>query len=411
MISIKNLNFNFLILIYPLLLITGGFLTGLVIVILGLLFIYKYFRYQNLKILHTINFLNYFVIFILLYLIFLSLKSNYIYESLSSSLFLFRYYFFVLCVCYCLSFNKIFLQKMYLILFSIFIILFIDSIYQFIFNVNIFGFYIQQQGRVSSFFEDELILGSYIVRLLPVLIGLSFYLDTDLKIKKVIIISIIIISLIIILLSGERNSLALFFLVNFLLFLLIKELRRILLYTLITSLAVVFAFYIFNSDFNLRINRVLDILLMNDGSAMLTTYSNIIKVSLLLINNNFLTGTGPELFELSCVELYKNKLTNECFNHPHNYYLQSFTETGLIGFSILFLIFIYLLYEILKNLFLNQNIENININNFEKCLLIAVFLIIWPISQHTNLFGNFMSNFNIFIVALYIKMKYFKIND
>ena len=54
--------------------------------------------------------------------------------------------------------------------------MFIDSCYQYYNHINLFGIKIQNADRVSSFFGDELIMGSFFSRFLPLIIGLFFYL-------------------------------------------------------------------------------------------------------------------------------------------------------------------------------------------------------------------------------------------
>ena len=49
-----------------------------------------------------------------------------------------------------------------------------DSIFQFFTGFNILGFEIISD-RVSSFFNDELILGSYLVRVMPIILWFMFF--------------------------------------------------------------------------------------------------------------------------------------------------------------------------------------------------------------------------------------------
>ena len=72
--------------------------------------------------------------------------------------------------------NNFFEKKLLRIFFIIFVVLFFDSIYQFLFNKNILNFSIIEEGRISSFFRDELIMGSYVVRFFT-----RFYLYIFLK--------------------------------------------------------------------------------------------------------------------------------------------------------------------------------------------------------------------------------------
>ena len=94
-----------------------------------------------------------------------------------------------------------------------FIILLIDSLIQFTFGKNIFGFS-HPPGRITSFFGDESVLGSYVVRLSPLLIALicltkgKFY-ETMLIISSCFIISFV---------SGERAAIFLLLLFTSILF-------------------------------------------------------------------------------------------------------------------------------------------------------------------------------------------------
>ena len=47
--------------------------------------------------------------------------------------------------------------------------------------------------------------------------------------------------------------------------------------------------------------------------------------------------------------------------HPHNYYLEILTETGLIGFILIFFILQYLYITFIKKYFLNTRLKDNNI--------------------------------------------------
>ena len=53
----------------------------------------------------------------------------------------------------------------------------LDSFIQLLFGYNIFGSKIASNNRLSSLFDDELIMGSYITRLLPIIMSITFILD------------------------------------------------------------------------------------------------------------------------------------------------------------------------------------------------------------------------------------------
>ena len=89
----------------------------------------------------------------------------------------------------------------------IFTILFFDSNLQYWSGNNILG-YEYYFNRVSSFFDDELILGSYTARMLPIALSLIFF--STLKNKKFYIYYLSFISFIMIFLSSERTAFFLF---------------------------------------------------------------------------------------------------------------------------------------------------------------------------------------------------------
>ena len=68
-------------------------------------------------------------------------------------------------------------------------------------------------GRISGIFNDELILGSYIVRLLPILIALYFIKYNNQKnINPIYIYLFLIITIFTVLISGEEFQLFIYFL-------------------------------------------------------------------------------------------------------------------------------------------------------------------------------------------------------
>ena len=115
----------------------------------------------------------YFKYFIIFYLVCLasSLISDYKLISSIKSFFYFRFGIFALAVWYLLSKNKLLTKYIFLSLLFCFIILIFDGFVQYFYGKNIIG--IEKQGvRLSSFFGKELILGSYLSRILPILIGI-----------------------------------------------------------------------------------------------------------------------------------------------------------------------------------------------------------------------------------------------
>ena len=80
------------------------------------------------------------------------------------------------------------LKYFFYVLFFTFFLLVGDGFLQYLTGKNILGFEIVEANRISSFFHDELILGSYLSRLLPLLFGLFILLKFSLNRKVQILI-------------------------------------------------------------------------------------------------------------------------------------------------------------------------------------------------------------------------------
>ena len=120
-----------------------------------------------------------------------------------------------------------------------------------------------------------------------------------------------------------------------------------------------------------------------------------------IFKDNKLFGVGPKNFRKICKN--KNYYLNEfsCSTHPHNYYIQVLSETGIIGFLLIFIIYLSFVYLYF------HNIIKFNKENFlSKHVLISSFLInFFPFFPSGSLFNNWNSiiyTFPIgFLIALY----------
>ena len=167
--KIKSL--SLLICLIPLSMILGILVTEILILIITIFFIYycisnkSYFYFKS----------KYFKLFMIIYL-FLILNSTFsqdIILSLKVSLPYIRYGILSLAIWFVLENNKDQLKYFrYFLLFPIALLIF-DGFIQYIFGQNIIG-YSTQSSRLSSFFFDEWILGSFIQKFFPLLIIVLF---------------------------------------------------------------------------------------------------------------------------------------------------------------------------------------------------------------------------------------------
>ena len=202
--KINNNLIKYAILIIPILLISGPFLPDLVVTLSSIFCVYQIIRFKNYKLFQT----KYFIIFLLFYFvcIFSSVISDFQIYSLKTSLSYLRFALFTLVFIVILKLNKDFLEKLFYVFTICYLALVFDGFFQYITGETILG-YKMKNVRLSSFFGDELILGSYLSRFLPLLIGLSLLLKFNQKLKfKIFFNLLILFSVILIFLTGERAS-------------------------------------------------------------------------------------------------------------------------------------------------------------------------------------------------------------
>ena len=136
--------------------------------------------------------------------------------------------------------------------------------------------------------------------------------------------------------------------------------------------------------------------------------------SISIFLNNKLLGVGPKLFREKCKdERYQVKLKhnsgliyNGCQTHPHNFYLQLLSETGIIGTIPIIIFFIYLSYLLLKHLIKKYLYHKNYLTNYDLILIVPLFIIFLPILPGHNFFGSWNSFFIYFIFGFYLKNMY-----
>jgi O-antigen ligase len=311
-------------------------------------------------------------------------------------------------------------KNLILSLFSIIIIfLLFDSFFQFFVGENIFGQKLFDY-RVSSFFGDDLILGSYLVRLLPIIFWYLFYLKIDVNLNRVYFTTFFSIYFIAIYLSGERTAFLLFLGLILLSLIFISELRHILLRsTLILSIfMILLAIFNFGKTdithrmFNKTYKQVIKQSIIQENKIekknnfvstfkAIRVFSNDHQGHYVLAKNLFIEnpvfGVGPKGFRQFCRDVNYNPEEGICSTHPHNILAQTLSELGLIGilFYLIFVIFL-IKYSLIAGA---KKINNLNSSSF---LIISIGLIIhlFPLLPSGNFFNNWISSFIYFKIGL-----------
>jgi O-antigen ligase len=386
---------NYLFVLLPLTIITGPFLPDLIICLIGINFLIIKFKKKNFKFFES-KFVILFLLFFF-YLLIRSLLSANILLSLESSLFYFRYLFFILGAIYIIKLNPQLIKWFAISLFLSLVICYFSGISQIFFDYNLLGENSPRQDRLVLF-EEELIIGSFVARTTPILIGLIFFLDFDKKLKLFLLSFASLMSLFIIFMSGERTALFifLFFIISMII---LSRFRLKFKFIFFSALIVISSIFIFTNDTvkDRVINQtILDLNLLNENNNQINLFSEIHQGHMIsaykMFKSNVIFGHGPKLFRDLCDSLeYKNDFS--CSSHPHNTYIQLLAETGLVGFLFIFSFFIFLFYFYFK-IFLINNLNKkslYEINNFQLSMYLILFINLWPIMPSNNFFNNWIS--------------------
>ena len=382
-----------LIVILPILLITGPFLSDLAVSIISLIFIVfliklkKYYLFNNL-------FSKIFLIF-WIYILINSLVINFNLTSIKISFFYFRFLFFALFFSYLLSCDQNLLKKLFFSFTISFIILIFDGYFQYFFGYNIIGYKLADGPRVSSFFGEELILGSYLSRLFPIFFGLTIFLYKREK-KKIFLISLLFILIEgLIFLSGERTA---FFYVNLsaiFIIIFINEFKLLRIITLFLSFLLIIGIINFNDTAKKRVvDLTLDQMGISDNSQKKYIFSEEHQdqyfTALNIFKDKPIFGAGIKKFRVECSKDKYSHGYYPCSSHPHNIYIQLLSETGLIGFIIPFSLFIFICIKLFKHSIFQIKKKEFY-SDFQICLLSSIFITLWPIAPNGNLFNNWLS--------------------
>lgn len=237
-----------IIISFPFLLISGSLLPDTACVLIGIF--YLIFAIKNKSLAECKNYIIYFLIFIFIYI---NLNSFFSFNpkiSFGTSLPFFRIILFIVGLSYFLNKHKnLKIYFFYSSCVSICLLL-IDSLVQYFYGINLIGLKLLDETRVSSFFGKELIMGSFVARILPLVLALSYFIDS-IHIKNIRT-AILFFSGFLVLLSGERTSFLLY-LFSLILFLFLNYNKK----KIFIFLSIFLLFFLILFSFNSKpVNRI-----------------------------------------------------------------------------------------------------------------------------------------------------------
>lgn len=288
-----------------------------------------------------------------------------------------------------------------------------DIIYQFSFGKDIFGYEpIPGFRKLGGPFGDELIAGGYIQRfsifsffLIPL-----FYKDFSSNILRFLIPILLILILFGLILSGNRMPLLLYILLVSLIVIFNKQTRKYFITFIPVLLIIFFLAFTFNKKVKNNfysfygqissiaktfVNKDFD----NNSSQYFKEFASFYETWLL----NKYIGGGIKSFRYYC-HVRPNIDENSkfvCNMHPHNYYLEILTETGLIGFFILSTIFILILHRTFYKKYFNSKSYLIK-NNIIVPFIFLFIVEIFPLKSTGSFFTTGNATYIFLIMAILV---------
>jgi len=393
MSSLKKINIKFLLALIIPLFIWGPFFPDLIVSLSSILFLFYVFKNKAFNYFIQTPIIIFFSFCVYCSFVSIFVASN-ILMSFETSFFYFRIGIFSCLIWYLIEQDKKILNYFYYALIMSFSALIVDGYIQFFIGENILGVPKWENNRISSFFGEELIMGSYLSRLFPLLIALFIVKERN-KLEEYFMILFFILLSGLIFISGERASFVFLILSTLFILLLAKNLLKIRLYFFFGSVILIIMISLINTEIKYRVFEKLFItsgLQKNEEKKYILTanHDSLFRTAINMFKDKPLVGHGPKMFRVMCKDEKYAVGISPCMTHPHNFYVQLLAETGIIGFSFLFSAFAYVLYcayRQFKSIVLRQKRY---LTDYQVCLLAGILITVWPITTNGNFFHNWL---------------------
>ena len=298
--NLKDSDTSFILLCFlPAALVTGPLLSEIIINFISIVFVYDVFKNKKFNLFKNIIFAYFFIFF--LYLLITGISSDIFNKIAPNVLFYFRFILFSFAICEILKSNKKYLNLVFVFLSLTIFIVIVDGYIQLIFDENTLGFPKYRIDRISGFFNDDLILGSYLFRLLPFLIGLTFFFKEKSRYFYYFNILLISLTAVLILFTGERASFLLMMISLILIFIQISLSKKIKFILSVIGICIVGLSLTFNNIlFDRLITQFKNHIISKDKKTFMPYYLPMFETSYKMFKEKKLIGFGPKSFRYYC---------------------------------------------------------------------------------------------------------------
>ena len=286
--------------------------------------------------------------------------------------------------------NQIFFESK-IIYFLIFIMC-IDTIFQYSFGYNILGFEKYSNDRLTSFFDDEPIIGSFLMKFFIIAVSYVFFFNK----YNYINFSIILLLFISIFISGERMAFIQIFLSLFLIciFKLITNFKNVKKFILPLIVILSVFLYLVPKDRYLTTTKYeIDSILengININANSISAYLMNFKSGIYLWKNSPFLGNGFRYYNANCKNFIADQsLRNGCSTHPHNILIETLSDHGIFGVLLLYCFSFSLLFS---------SRSKYLITNSKFSLLF--FILIFPFFTSQSIYSSYYGS--IFFLVVYL---------
>ena len=333
--------------------------------------------------------------------------------SLKKAFFYLKFFFFFIALKICIEKQVVFFDIFLKFILPIFLLVLLDGLFQSVFQFNLIGM-INNTSRISGFFGDEWILGSFVFHIAPVaLLSIFFYKNISNRIKNICLIIIISISISVIYVSGERTI----FFISIFYFLTIAAIifynKKLFILFFVIFVITIFAGNPLGGNYRLFKSFNFTYPTTDGGTVVISTftvYKDLYSTAYKMFLDKKLIGHGVQSFRIKCTD--KKFFTNRfgCSTHPHNYYFQVLAENGIIGFLIFLSIILFLtkdfVFIFLKWLKNKKDTKNLAL----MIILLNIIISFTPIIPTGNIYSSISGIFIFFKLALYVGLKLRRFN-
>jgi len=408
LLKLKSLNrYEIILLAFPLCQILGPFYLNFMLVLGSFFFLYFLIRNSSYKIFMEWNWIYLYLLFVFYNFFRGMFASDYI-NAMHNSLSQIRFILFSLFIFFCISNLKNLKLIINVWLILVFLVA-LDVIFQSFFLKDIFGLPIAAGMRASGPFGKELIAGAFMSYTLVPLI--FYFFQKNLKLGlfyKIFYIIFYIFFFLAIALTGERLSFLIFFISSMIFLFFYTGIKKFII-TSFLLFSFIVMLYFTSIAFQKRTNDFINI----SNNFYKSSYGRLWESGLMLFEKNKLLGVGLKNYRVDCdkqTDPRPESVPQFCSTHPHNFFIELLSETGLVGFFIFFTFFGSLIF------FMHKRLGDFRKKNYFKEYypllfgnILILIIYVWPLKTSGSFFTTWNGSFfwlNLGIFLLITKKKH-----